>query len=426
MKRALIALAVVAAVGGGAWAGWRRFHRAAAADAVPTMVVGRERFVRKVTAEGVLRALKATPMAVPMSDGGFGMVKVAWLADDGSLVKAGDVVVRFDQSEPERALRDGNADLTVADARLAQERVTSAAAVTSRDATADLAGEELTRSRQFQQKDQAIFSRNQIIESDIDAKLAGARQAHAEDMKGIERSLSRSKAGLIVVDRKKAELTISHARAALERMEIRAPHDGILVLRRGWRGAVPRVGDQMWPGQSVADIPILDVMEAEVFVLEVDASGLEVGQAATVTIEARPGQTWAGKIRLVDKLAKPRLASSPVQYFAVVIELEKTERELMKPGQRVQATLTLADEDAVVVPRQAVVNKGEQNLIYRQGAKGFEAVPVVLGAATSGRVVVKEGLSVGDRIALRDPTVTTAAALAAKGSGEAAVSGSAP
>ena len=116
---------------------------------------------------------------------------------------------------------------------------------------------------------------------------------------------------------------------------------------------------QMYSKERRAEIPLLEAMEAEVFVLEIDASGLKEGQPAAVTIEARPDRRFAGKIRLVDKLAKPRQDGSPVQYFAVVIELEETVRELMKPGQRVSAVLTLADEDAVVVPRQAVINRGK-------------------------------------------------------------------
>lgn len=426
MKRTLITVVVLIALAGAGVVGWRRLTRGPRADAVPTMVVGRERFVRRVTTEGALRAVKATPLSVPGGDDGSGPKKLAWLADDGSLIKAGDVVVRFDQTDPARALRDGEADLASAGARLAQEQVMSTAAVASRDATAELAARELASTRLFQEKDADIFSKNQIIESEIDADLAGARQRHAEELKGIERALSRSKAGVIGVERQSAELAITHARAALERMEIRAPHDGIMVLKRGWRGAVPRVGDQMWPGQTVAEIPLLDAMEAEVFVLEVDASGLKEGQPAAVTVEARPGQVFAGKIRLVDKLAKPRQDGSPVQYFAVVIALERTERALMKPGQRVAAVLTLADEDALVIPRQAVINQGEKNVVYRRGPRGFEAVPVELGEATAGRVVVRTGLAPGDRIALRDPTVTAARALAGSGSAAGSNAGAPP
>lgn len=239
MKKVALTLVVLALVGGGGWLGWRRVTRATAPAPIPTMVVSQERFVRKVTTEGALRAVKATPLTVPQGGGAGGPMKLAWLVEDGSLVKAGDVVIRFDQTEPARALRDGEADLAMAQARLAQEQIKSAAAVAGRDATAALAGQELERTRQFQQKDHEVFSRNQIVESEIDEQLAGARQTHAEQVKQIERSLSRSKAGVIGVERARAELTIAHATSALERMEVRAPHDGILVLRRGWPACRP-------------------------------------------------------------------------------------------------------------------------------------------------------------------------------------------
>ena len=83
-------------------------------------------------------------------------------------------------------------------------------------------------------------------------------------------------------------------------------------------------GRRMGPGQSVGEIPLLDAMEAEVFVLEVDGSGLAEKQAAEVVIEARPDRGYPGTIRLVDKLAQPRQPGSPVQYFAVVIQLATT------------------------------------------------------------------------------------------------------
>src|SRR5262249_17911520 len=220
-----------------------------------------------------------------------------------------------------------------------------------------LAADELDKTRKLQAKDEMIFSRNQIIESQIDEKLAGAKQDHATSAEKIERSLSQSNAAVIAVERQKAELAITHAKAALKQMEIVAPHDGILVLQRNWRGALPRLGDSLWPGQPVAEIPLLETMEAEVYVLEVEGSGLAEEQVAERRIEARPDLQFAGKIRLVDKLAQPRQPGSPVQYFAVTIELDKTELAVMKPGQRVRATLVLDQEAAIAVPREAVIDK---------------------------------------------------------------------
>jgi len=412
MKRALIA-AVVVAVLGGATAGLLR-GAAPASDDVAIYTVAKASFVRRVTAEGNLRAVKATRLSAPRGSGRLPSMKIAWLAADGARVKAGDVVVRFDSTEYDKQLRDGQADLDAASAKLRKETVKSSTAVAGRDSDAVLARDELDRTRKFQSKDQMIFSRNQIIESEVDEQLAGAKQTHAENAKQIERHLSVSNAAVIEVERKKAELAIAHARAALESMAIVAPSDGIIVLERNWRGAMPKPGDSLWPGQPVAEIPVLDAMEASVYVLEVDGSGLAEGQPAEIVVEARPDRAFAGKIRMVDKLAQPRQQGSPVQYFGVVIELASIDREIMKLGQRVRATLVLDQQDALVVPRQAIVERDGKTVVYRRAAVGFEPVAVELGAATSGRVVIARGLAAGDVIALRDPTARDA-----RGSGSA-------
>jgi HlyD family secretion protein len=419
MKSVLRWLVIIAVLAAAGLATGRLLRgRGAAPDGVTTYQVTKAKFVRRVTAEGNLRAVKATRLTAPQNSEMGGALKIAWLAPDGTYVKKGDVVVRFDPSEPEKQLRDGQADLAAADAKLAEEGVKSKAAVRGRETDAVLAADELAQQKQFQSKDEQIFSRNQIIESQIDEGLAAAKQQHAEQAKQVEKHLSHSNAAVISVEQQKAQLAISHAKSALEAMQIVAPHDGIFVLKRNWRGELPKLGQALWPGQEVGEIPLLDAMEAEVFVLEVDGTGLAEKQPAEIVIEARPDQTFTGKIRLVEKLAQPREPGSPVQYFAVVVELDKTVRDVMKPGQRVRATLVLDQEDALVVPRQAVIDREGKNVVYKKTAKGFEPVPVELGAATSGRIVIKTGLASGDVIALRDPTQQAA------GSGSAGASGS--
>lgn len=392
-----------------------------AAPSVTTYQVTKQKFTRRVTAEGNLRAVKATRLSAPQGRGGFGALKIAWLAPDGTFVKKGDPVVKFDPSEPEKQLRDGESDLAAADAKLAAEAVKSKEKVKQRESDAVLAADELEQQKKFQNKDEQVFSRNQIIESQIDEGLAQAKEQHAQDAKRVEKHLSQSNAAVLAVERQKAELAIAHAKSALQEMEIDSPNDGIFVLRRSWRGELPKLGDSVWPGQDIAEIPLLDAMEAEVFVLEIDGTGLAEKQPAEVVIEARPDKTYAGKVRLVEKLAQPRQEGSPVQYFEVVVALDTTDKDVMKPGQRVRATIVLDQEDAVVVPRQAVFERDSKAIVYKQTAKGFDAVNVELGAATSGRVVIKSGIAAGDVIALRDPTRAVG-----QGSGSAGSAGGHP
>jgi HlyD family secretion protein len=414
VKTLLKALVAIAVLGGVAFAGWHFLRSEATGDQAASYIAKKEKFVRRVTAEGNLRAVKATKISTPRSAGSFGPMKIAWLAPDGVYVKKGDVVAKFDPSEPEKQLRDGQSDLASANAKLASANIKSKTTVESRDTDASTAADELEQQKRFAQKDPEIFSRNQIIESEIDQNLAGAKQDHATQAKQIERQRSSSNAAVIGVEQAKAKLAIDHANQTLQSMEVTAPNDGVLVLQRNWNGALPKLGDQMFPGQSLAEIPVLDAMEAEVYVLEVDGSGLVEKQPADVTVEARPDQLWHGKIRVVDKLAQPRDQGSPVNYFGVTIALDKTDKDIMKPGQRVRATLVLDQEDAIVVPRQGVFEKDGKPVVYKNGATGFAAWPVELGVASAGRVVIKKGLAEGDEIALRDPT----RALDALGSGD--------
>jgi multidrug resistance efflux pump len=358
-----------------------------------------------VPAEGNLRAARSTPLSVPAAPSiAF---HVAWVAPEGTRVRAGDVVVRFDPTELETLLADAEGDLAAARLKTGKQRSSDLAELDKLERDAAMARLELANARQFLKKDELIFSRHDIITSEIDQQLAADRERHAREQRGTRAAQGRAGLGLLAVDVRQAGLKIAQARAGLSALQMKAPHDGVLMLRRkGPGGDPPRVGDTVWSGMPLAEIPDLSVMRAEVYVLEADAGGLAVGKPATVTVEAHPGVEYAARIVRVDSLAKPRLRGSPVQFFSATLELARTEPRVMKPGQRVQAVLRLeARRGALVVPRQAVFERDGRHVVYRRrAAGGFDVVQVELGPADVGTAVVVAGLAGGDLVALRDPT----------------------
>jgi HlyD family secretion protein len=381
------------------------------ADDVPTLRVEARPFERNVPAQGNLQAVQATPISVPV--GVPGPFRIGWLAPDGSLVRKGDVVIRFDPSAIEKRLVDAEDDLHEAHLKMEKERLSGLSEVRKLEQDAEIARVELEDASHFQKKDQMIFSRSEIIESDIDQQLAQEHRKHAEGSERTHRKLTGTEIALLEIKVRQADAKISQARRALQALTVTAPHDGVLILKRNWRNETTRVGDSVWNGQPLAEIPDLASMEAEVYVLEADAGGLKAGKPATVVVESAPGVSYAGRIKRVDALAKPRIPGSPVQYFAVTVELPATDPRVMKPGQRVQATLHLeASANALLVPRQAVFEREGRMVVFRRndrggrgghGAGGFEPVVVKLGASTVGRVVIASGIGAGDVLALRDP-----------------------
>lgn len=372
------------------------------ASEVPTYVVSHGDFSRKIHAEGNLKAADATLLGPPTKV--RRPLKIAWLALDGSWVKEGDVVIRFDPTDLEEELKEGRYDRATADSQITQKAVRDEGSRRNLERDAEVANLELDYAEGFQSKDTRIFSRSEIIEAEIDKTLALTKKDHAEQAGTVHGELAQAELDLLAIERRKAELAISQAEEGLQDLEVRAPHDGIFALKKVW-GRRPEVGQMVWGGNAVAEIPKPETMEAQIYVLEADAGGLEVGLPATILLDAHPGVAYQAKVNKVAALAQRRNHRVPIQYFAVTLALERTVPEVMKPGQRVQAVLTLDErEDVLTVPRQAVFEEDGKKIVYTLRGGRFEPVEVELGPAAPGRLVIEKGLEEGDRIALRDPT----------------------
>jgi hypothetical protein len=375
--------------------------RPATEAAVPVFVVKKAALGRTVRAEGVLKAVEATPVRVPGNDVSL---KVGWMIEDGTTVRAGDVVVRLDPSQTVKLLADGRAERATADRRGEKGDAESGALVANLGRDAEQARRERTTAETFQSRDPELFSRHEIIEADIDVGLATQKERHAVASRRERQGLAKTSSELTALDGKKAQLKIDKAERELAALELKAPHDGIVVLKRNWRGDLPQVGQVVWSGQTLAEIPDLTKLEAEIWVLEADAGGLAPGRAATVAQEAHAGAPVAATVKSVDALARPRLRNVPIQYFGAVLSLSSTDPARMKPGERVVANLDLGSEkDALVVPRHAVFERGGKTVVFRRVSGDLAAVPVTLGTSALGRVAIASGLAEGDVIALVDP-----------------------
>jgi HlyD family secretion protein len=370
--------------------------------AVPVVEVKQQKFARVVDADGYLRPVKATPVTVP-ADVQWPL-RITWMAVDGATVKKGDVVARFDDLELKERLANAKADRQVADARKQKEALLLRTAEEERLRSTEGAKRELTMTRTFARRDPAIFARDQIIEGEIDEKLQEVKVEHASDAQRADRKLARTKLGVIDVEARKADEAIQRSERGLTALAIAAPHDGVFTVKRNWTGEPMRVGDTVWRSMSVAEISLVENMEVEVFVLEAEAAGLAKGKKAEVVIESQPGRSLAATVKQVEAVAKRRVPKSPTQYFGVILALDKTDPDSMKPGQRARARLHLHDQPGLVIPRPALVDKDGAWTVHRREPDGsFKAVPVQLGPSTAGLVTITSGLRAGDFVALRDP-----------------------
>src|SRR5437773_4124904 len=156
MKRALVALLVLGAVGGTVFA-YYNYERAATPPTVSTATVSRGDVVDTVGATGTLQAVTTVQVGSQVS----GTIQSLY-ADFNSLVKKGQVLARVDPSLFQTQIEQAKANLLRSQADVERLKV-----------GVDDARTKLTRARE-------LSARNLLPKSDLDAAEVNVRSAEAQ------------------------------------------------------------------------------------------------------------------------------------------------------------------------------------------------------------------------------------------------------
>jgi cobalt-zinc-cadmium efflux system membrane fusion protein len=132
---------------------------------------------------------------------------------------------------------------------------------------------------------------------------------------------------------------------------------------------------------------LLDVYESE-------ARFVRVGQPVVVSVQALPGETFAGTVTWVAPSLDPRTRTIKAR-----AEIDNT-GGLLKANMFGQARITVRDRtDEVTVPKSAVQWEGCCNVVFvKHSDTVFQPYRVRLGMETDDAYVVEDGLPEGEQI----------------------------
>lgn len=353
-----------------------------------------------LSARGELHSTRATVMNVP----GFQWAprQIQWMLPDGSAVREGDVVARFSalQSKQDLALAlidlDRNA-LT----RLAKERDIVAARKQVNLDIVQVTGQEEIAQRYARATNGAI-SRNDILDAVLDKDYLDKRLRSLK-LKDQE-STKRNAAQLAVVDaqRNRFESLVATKKSDLDALELRAPHDGVLVLERDWSDQVPHIGGSLWAGTPFASLPDMTQAEVQLSIAQLEAAGIEIGERVELHPLGVPSEQAVGKVSWISELAQPKGAASPVKYLTVKVALPSgiAERFHWAPGQQFVSRVVLYQGRGLMVPNVALLHGEGRSFVNIRVGSRVERREVRLGVRGSVRSQVVSGLSDGDQVVL--------------------------
>lgn len=196
--------------------------------------------------------------------------------------------------------------------------------------------------------------------------------------------------------------------------ELRSPKAGIVVLGKTWsqegRRSL-RAGDRIWHARKICDITGLASLQVKVGVDEASVSRLEIGQEAVIRVDDAPGKEFHGELtgigavaREVNQLEDPRAVPGE-RVFDVTVKVLDPDTDILRPGANTKVQFVFSRvPEALYVPKQAVYNKGDGEIVYVQERGAFLPRRVETAERNDEAVVIVSGLEEGERVALSDPT----------------------
>jgi hypothetical protein len=359
--------------------------------------------VLSVRATGELKSSRATPLMVPGQN--WSSRRLVWMAPEGSLVKKGELIARFSADEGAQELAQAQIDLQ----RNALARAAKGDELESgRDRVdVDLAkvDTDLGIARRYADADLSTLARNDVLDAVQDVRFLGAKRDTLEWKRG--QFGVRGKAELAVLDAQHATYAIKAKTRQddLDALELRAPHDGVLMLSANWTGEKPSVGSNLYAGTDFGSLPDPGAMEVELTLPQIEGQGLRPGMAVEMHPVGRPEQRIASKLGWVASAAKPLSRDNPVKVLTMKapIPADAIRRYALVPGQDMQATIVMLHAgDALSVANVALESDNSRSYVQVRDGDGFKRREVTLGVRGTARSQVLKGLHAGDEVRLAD------------------------
>ena len=375
----------------------------------PTAEVKQGEWVDNVELRGEVKALRSISLAAPSNAGELQILK---LVPSGTVVKAGDMVVEFDRTKRQRTLEEERTALKQQEAEI--EKVRAQGRLKSEKNRTDVvrSGYDVSRAELETRKAEVIApiqgEKNRLDFVERQYRLGETEARSTSDDIGTSADVGRASQ-----KRNKALFDVQQGERAVSSMTLRAPVGGMVTIMPNWRnqagwGEAPefKEGDRLWPGAGIAELPDLSSVQVTARVDETDRGRVKKGQTAKVRVDAVPDREFAAKVAEISPLAKLDFTSWPLtKSFDLILELATADQRL-RPGMSANARIAVDRKaDAILLPAQAVFEKGGRSVVYVQGTWGFEEKTIEIAQRTPKQVAVTKGVKPGQRVALRDPTV---------------------
>jgi len=306
---------------------------------------------------------------------------------EGDQFRQGDVLIQLVNTEARATLTQTQAALAEAKARQEQQHTVAApvALATLVQAQANLKVAEAEHRRTTSLVAQGFYSQQKLddaqrtLDTARSALDAARTQQLAQLPEGVETELSRNRL-------QQAQAAAEAASARLQRLQLRAPFDGVVLTRQAEPGGLAQAG------KTLLSLGNRQHWRIDIGVDERHLAILQPGMAARAVADAYPDQAFVARLDWI---------SPAVDATRGTVDVRLTVDQppaFLRPDMTVSAELTVGKQAQTLVLDASTVRDADSAtpwvLVVRDGVA--HKAPVTLGLRGVGQVETKSGVNEGD------------------------------
>ncbi len=260
--------------------------------------------------------------------------KIEYIARENTLVKEGDILLKFDGQTLRTSMVTRSSDLNAAVKEAEQKKLENEEKL--EEYNLDLAEAKKNMDISERKVEITDVSRSDIERRKQYSEFGITTELHEQAIQRVEQHKISMQINEQVQQAKisKAKSEVDELKLSMQRLQIKAPKEGMVVLIPNGDDEKPAVGDTVFRGSRLMSLPALDKIAVKVEFDESFTSDITLGDDVRVTLDAFPERPFTGKITELGQSYRNKSTNNQKMVFDAWVTLNELELTIMRPGMK--------------------------------------------------------------------------------------------
>jgi multidrug resistance efflux pump len=264
---------------------------------------------------------------------------VSFMAADGSVVKPGMPVLMFKTDEINRKLIEAQGKLKIKESEAKNNKANELENFEKKAIAIEEKKMQLEKAQRKAELPESVLAKNDYQENQLRLKLAQKQYDSSNLDYDLSQQKSQTSQQILETEIKKLNSDITKYTASISSMKMFAKAEGIVMHKTNWQGDKYAVGDSIWGNRRVVEVANLSKIIANIEIAENDIKHVDLNQKVKVKLDALPDMEFKGSITNISKVVRIKSKNQPSKILQAIVEIDKVDTEVMRPGMRLSATL---------------------------------------------------------------------------------------